>query len=134
MLQPDLANPRLGVVSLFLGAGAGDDVLVSTMVLSLVSPTVQIEGTTAVFANMDLSPRLSPDPVKVCQHSLNYTKRGKDIGIKVYLTQRKSIYMIHTWVKFVRCILRTFGIHATSKQIYLWFPKLIKKGLRNPLI
>ena len=101
MLLPDLANPRLGVVSLFLGAGAGDDVLVSTMVLSLVSPTAEIEGTTAVFANMELSPRLSPDPVQVCQHSLNYTKRGKDIGIKVYLTQRKSIYMMCTWVRFV---------------------------------
>ena len=55
----------MGVVSLFLVAGAGVDVLVSTVVLSLVSPTAQIVGTTAVFANRELSPRLSSDPVQV---------------------------------------------------------------------
>ena len=45
MLLLNLADPRLGVVSLFLVAGAGVDVLVSTMVFSLVSPTAQIVGT-----------------------------------------------------------------------------------------
>ena len=61
----DWADPRLGVDSLFLVAGAGVDVLVSTVVLSLVSPSAQIVGTTTVFANRELSPRLSPDPVQV---------------------------------------------------------------------
>ena len=45
--------------------GAGVDVLVSTVVLSLVSSTAQIVGTTAVFAYRELPPRLSPDPVQV---------------------------------------------------------------------
>ena len=45
LLLLDWADPRLGVVSLFLVAGAGVDVLVSTMVFSLVSPTAQIVGT-----------------------------------------------------------------------------------------
>ena len=48
LLLPDWADPRLGVDS-----------------LSLVSPTTQFVGTTAVFANRELSPRLSPDPVQV---------------------------------------------------------------------
>ena len=65
LLLPDWADPRLGVDSLFLVAGAGVGVLVSTAVLSLVSPTAQIVGTTAVFANRELSPKLSPDPVQV---------------------------------------------------------------------
>ena len=65
LLLPDCANPRLGVVSLFLVVGTGVDGLVSTMVLSQVSPTTQIVGTTAVFANRELSPRLLPDPVQV---------------------------------------------------------------------
>ena len=65
LLLPDWADPRLGVVSMFLVAGAGVDVLVSTAVLSLVSPTAQIVGTAAVFANRELSPRLSTDPVEV---------------------------------------------------------------------
>ena len=64
-LLPDWADPRLGVDSSFLVAGAGVDVLVSTVVLSLVSPTAQIVGTTAVFANRELSPKLSPDPAQV---------------------------------------------------------------------
>ena len=55
----------MGVVSLFLGAGTGVDGLVSAVVLFLVSPTVQIAGTTAVFANTKLSPRLSLNPVQV---------------------------------------------------------------------
>ena len=55
----------MGVVSLFLVAGAGADGLVSTVVLSLVSPTTQIVETTAVFANRELSPRLPPNPVQV---------------------------------------------------------------------
>ena len=66
LLLPDWADPRLGVVSVFLVAGAGVDVLQSTVVLSLILPTAQIVGTTAVFANRELSPRLSPDPVQVC--------------------------------------------------------------------
>ena len=65
LLIPDWANPRLGVVNLLLVAGAGVDMLVSTAVLSLVSQTAQIVGATAVFANRELSPRLSPDPVQV---------------------------------------------------------------------
>ena len=65
LLLPDWADPRLGVVSLFLVAGAGVDGLVSTVVLSLVSPTAQIVGTMAVFTNRELSPRLLPDPVQV---------------------------------------------------------------------
>ena len=83
LLPPDSAAPRLGVVSLFLVAGAGVDGLVSTVVLSLVSPTAQIVETMAVFANRELSPRLSPDLCKFGQHSSNYTKWGKDVGIKV---------------------------------------------------
>ena len=65
LLPPDWANLRFGVDSLFLVAGAGVGVLVSAAVLPLVSPTAQIVGTTAVFANRELSPRLSPDPVQV---------------------------------------------------------------------
>ena len=65
LLIPDWANPRLGVVNLLLVAGAGVDMLGSTAVLSLVSQTAQIVGATAVFANRELSPRLSPDPVQV---------------------------------------------------------------------
>ena len=111
LLLPDWTDPRFGVVSLFLVAGAGVDELVSIVVLSLVSPTAQIVGTTAVFAYRKLSPRLSPNPVQV------------------WLAH--FIYMIYIWVRFAWCILRTF---ATSKQIYFWFPKLIKMGLNNPLI
>ena len=55
----------MGVDGLFLVAGAGVGVLVSTAVLSLVSPIAQIVGTTVVFAKRELSPRLSPDPVQV---------------------------------------------------------------------
>ena len=66
LLLPDRADPRLlGVDSLFLVAGVGVHVLVATVVLSLVSPTAQIVGTTTVFANRELSPRLLPDPVQV---------------------------------------------------------------------
>ena len=64
LLLPDWTDPRLGVVSLFLVAGAGVDVLVSTVVLSLVLPTAQSVEATAVFANRELSPRLSPNPVQ----------------------------------------------------------------------
>ena len=64
-LLPDWANPRLDVASLFLVAGVGVDGLVSTVVLSLVSPITQIVGTTAVFANRELSPRMSPNLVQV---------------------------------------------------------------------
>ena len=52
----------MGIVSLFLIAGAGFDVLLST-VESLVSPTAHIVGTMAVFANREISTRLSLDPV-----------------------------------------------------------------------
>ena len=55
----------MGVVSLFLVAGVGLDGLVSTVVLSLVSLNAKIVGTTAVFVNRELSPRLSSDPVQV---------------------------------------------------------------------
>ena len=55
----------MGVVSLFLVAGTGADGLVSAVVLFLVSPTVQIAVTTAVFANKKLPPRLSLNPVQV---------------------------------------------------------------------
>ena len=55
----------MGVVRLLLVAGAGVDVLVSTVVLSMVSPTAQIVGAMAMFANRELAPRLSPDPVQV---------------------------------------------------------------------
>ena len=65
LLLPDWADPRLGVDGLFLVAGAGVGVLVSTAVLSLVSPITQIVGTTVVFANRELSPTLSPNPVQV---------------------------------------------------------------------
>ena len=65
LLLPDWTDPRLGVLSLFLVVGADADVLVTTVVLSLVSPTTQIVGTTTVFANSELSPRLSPDLVQV---------------------------------------------------------------------
>ena len=65
LLLPDWAEPKLGVASLFLVAGAGVDGLVSKVMLRLVSPTAQIVGTTAVFFNRDLLPRLSPDPVQV---------------------------------------------------------------------
>ena len=37
----------------------------STVVLSLVSPTAQIAGTTTVFANREPSPRLLLDPMQV---------------------------------------------------------------------
>ena len=65
LLIPDYVGPRLGVVSLFVVAGAGVDWLVSKVVLSLVSPTAQIVGTKAVFANKELSPRLSPNSVHI---------------------------------------------------------------------
>ena len=71
------------MLSLFLVPGAGVDGLVLTVVLSLVSPTAQIVGTMAVFANKELSPKLSPNPVQVGQRSSSYTKWGKDIGVKV---------------------------------------------------
>ena len=45
------ANPRLGVVSLFLVAGKGVDELVSVVVSSLVSPTTQIVETMNVLGN-----------------------------------------------------------------------------------
>ena len=64
LLLLEWADPRLGVVSLFLVAGAGVDLLASTVVLSLVSLTAQIVETAAVFANRELLPRLSPDPVQ----------------------------------------------------------------------
>ena len=48
--------------------------------------------------------------------------------------QNKDIYMICIWVRFVWCILSTFAIQMTSKQIYFWFPKLIKKGFSNHLV
>ena len=80
---PDWADPILGVVSLFLVAGAGVDVLVSTVVLSLVSPTAQIVGVTAVFVNRELSLRLSPDPVQVWPALFQLYYMGKDVGIKV---------------------------------------------------
>ena len=50
---------------MFLVAAAGVDGLVSTVVLSLVSLTAPLVGTTAVFANRELSPRLLADPVQV---------------------------------------------------------------------
>ena len=65
LLLPDWADLILCVVSLFLVAGTGVDGLVSTVVLSLVSPAAQTVGTTVVFSNRELSPRLSPDPVQV---------------------------------------------------------------------
>ena len=59
-------------------AGAGLNGLLSTAVFSLVSPTAQIVGTIAVFANRELSPRLLPPVLgKFGQHSSNYTKWGK---------------------------------------------------------
>ena len=63
LLLPGWANPRLGVVSLFLVAGAGVDGLVSTTVLYLVSPTAQIVRTMGTIT--ELSPKLSPNPVQV---------------------------------------------------------------------
>ena len=54
LLLPDCADPRFGVLSLFLIAGAGVDGLVLIVVPSLVSPTTQIVGTMALFANREL--------------------------------------------------------------------------------
>ena len=65
LLLRDLANPKLDVDSLFLVAGAGVGVQVSTVVLSLVSSITQNVGATAMFVNREVSPRLLPNPVQV---------------------------------------------------------------------
>ena len=114
ILRVDL---RLGALSLLLVAAAGVDELVSIVVLYMVSANTNCgnygcvcqQGTNQGFHSI------------LCKCSSNYTKRGKDIQIKVWPTQKKGIYMLYIWVRFAWCILTTFGIQATNKQIYFWF-------------
>ena len=95
---------------MFLVAGAGVDVLVLTVVLPLVLPTAQSVEATAVFANRELSPRLSPNPVQVWPAFFQlyiYTKlNGEKIVYMMHYTRfnqhkGKGIYMICIWVRFV---------------------------------
>ena len=134
LLLPDWVDPKLGVLILFMVTGAGVDVVVSMAVLCLVSPTAQIRGIMALLGIGNYYQGCRPILCKFGQHSFNYIKWGKDIQIKVWPTQRKGIDMICIWVRFLWCITSTFGIYATSKQIFVWFPKIIKKQLYNPLV
>ena len=77
LLLPDWSDRRLGVVSLLLVAGAGVDVLVSTVFLSLVSPT-KSDGNHGCVCQ-----QVRRILCKFGQYSSNYTKWEKDIGIKV---------------------------------------------------
>ena len=82
----DWSNPRLGVISLFLVAGAGVDGLVLIVVLSLVPSTAQIVGTKEPWLCLptgNYHQGCRPIMCKFIQHSSNYTKLGKDILIKV---------------------------------------------------
>ena len=83
LLLPDWTDPRLGVLSLFLVVGADADVLVSTVVLSLVSPTTQILETQLCLPTVNYHQGCHLILYKFDQHSSNYTKWEKDIGIKV---------------------------------------------------
>ena len=80
----------MGVLSLFLVAGAGVDVLVLTVVLPLVLPTAQSVEATAVFANRELSPRLSPNPVQVCSTLPAILNGGKILELRFKQHREKA--------------------------------------------
>ena len=87
LLLPEWADPRLGVVSLFLVAGAGVDVLVSTVVLSLVSPTAQTNCTNCenhrCVCQQGTITKAVAQSCASLQHSSSNTEWGENIGIKV---------------------------------------------------
>ena len=138
LLLLDWADPRLGVDSLFLVVGAGVGVLVSTAMLSLVSPLHRLWEPRLCLPARNYHQGCRPILCKFGQHSSNYTKLngGKIVHALQGLTNtgKRHLHDMHLGQVCIWCILQTFGIQSTSKQFYFCFPKLIKKGLGNPLI